>query len=241
MDKFSKEYIATMAEKIRCLFEINPNSPIANPIYELEKNEIKIIQFPASNRDVSGFSAYNQKLGYCIFLNSECTVERRFFTAIHELAHLIFHKDDYQGDIKIEKEGVKEDIANEFAGLFLVSAKALKGFCKESFIEKVSFEDVMSLKKYFNVSAKCIIKRLLKEEIINEKEYEELNNKVDSKVSPYEEYEPIDEERNIENYRFTNLVKKAFLKEEITISKIAELLEIPVIEANKKVLEWANN
>ncbi len=241
LDKFDKEYIATMAEKVRCLFEIDPNSPIANPIYKLEKNDIKIIQFPADNRDVSGFSAYNKKSGYCIFLNSGCTVERRFFTAIHELAHLIFHKDDYQGDIKIEKGKVKEDVANEFAGLFLVPAKALKEFCKENFIEKVNFEDVMSLKKYFNVSAKCIIKRLLKEEIINKEEYEELNNKIDSKVSPYEEYEPIEEDRNIENYRFTNLVRKAFLKEEITISKIAELLGIPVLEANKKVLEWANS
>lgn len=186
LDKFDKEYIATMAEKVRCLFEIDPNSPIANPIYKLEKNDIKIIQFPTDNRDVSGFSAYNQKSGYCIFLNSECTVERRFFTAVHELAHLIFHKSAYQGDIKIEKEEVKEDIANEFAGLFLVPEKALKRFCKENFIEKVGFEDVMSLKKYFNVSAKCIIKRLFNEEIISEKEYEDLNNKIDSKVSPFQ-------------------------------------------------------
>ncbi|MBM3702332.1 MAG: ImmA/IrrE family metallo-endopeptidase [Actinobacteria bacterium] len=238
LDKFDKEYIATMAEKIRCLFEIDPNSPIANPIYELEKNDIKIIQFRAGNRDVSGFSAYDQKSGYCIFLNSECNIERRFFTAVNELGHLIFHKDDYQGDIKVEKEKVKEDIANEFAGLFLVPAKALKEFCKENFIEKVGFEDVLSLKKYFNVSAKCIIKRLLNEEVINKEEYEELNNKIDSKVGSYEEYEPIEEERNIENYRFINLIKKAFLKEEITISKIAELLEIPVEEANKKALEW---
>lgn len=241
LDKFDKEYIATMAGKVRCLFEIDPNSPIANPIYELEKNDIKVIQFDAGNRDVSGFSAYNQESGYCIFLNSECTIERRFFTAVHELSHLIFHKDDYQGDIKIENEKVKEDIANEFAGLFLVPAKALREFCKENFIEKVSFEDVMSLKKYFNVSAKCIVKRLLNEEIINKEEYGELNGKIDSRVSPYEEHEPIEEERNIENYRFVNLIKKAFLKEEITVSKIAELLGIPVEEASKKVLGWADS
>ena len=241
LDRFDREYIAAMAEKIRCLFEIDPDSTIANPIYELERNDVKIIQFKAGNRDVSGFSAYNKRSGYCIFLNSECTVERRFFTAVHELAHLIFHKSDYEGDIKIEKEGIKEDIANEFAGSFLVPSKALKEFCKEKFIEKVGFEDVMSLKKYFNVSAKCIIKRLLNEKIINEKEYEDLNNKIDSKVSPYDEYEPIEKERNIENYRFINLIKKAFFDEIITVSKVAELLEIPVEEANKKVMEWAGN
>jgi len=241
LDKFDRKYIASMAEKVRCLFKIDPDSPIANPIYELENNDIKIIQFNAGNRDVLGFSAYNHKSGYCIFLNSECTVERRFFTAIHELAHLIFHKDDYRGDIKIEEEKVKEDIANEFAGLFLVPAKALKDFCKENFIEKVGFDDAVSLKKYFNVSAKCIVRRLLKEGIITENEHNDLNNKIDSKVSPYDEYEPIEKDRNIENYRFINLIKKAFFNEKITVSKVAELLEIPVEEANKKVLEWAGN
>jgi len=241
LDKFDRKYIATMAEKVRCLFEIDPNSPIANPIYELERNDIKIIQFKAGNRDISGFSAYNHRSGYCIFLNSECTIERRFFTAIHELAHLIFHKSDYEGDIKIEKENIKEEIANEFAGSFLVPANALKEFCDEKFIEKVGFEDVMSLKKYFNVSAKCIIKRLLNEKVINEKEYEYLDKKIDSKVSPYDEYEPIEKERNTENYRFINLIKKAFFDEKITVSKVAELLEITVEEANKKVLEWADN
>jgi len=241
LDRFDRKYIASMAEKVRCLFEIDLNSPIANPIYELEKNDIKIIQFKAGNRDISGFSAYNQKSGYCIFLNSECTIERRFFTAVHELAHLIFHKNDYEGDIKIEEENIKEDIANEFAGSFLVPAKLLKEFCEEKFIEKVGFEDVMSLKKYFNVSAKCIIKRLLNEKIINDKEYEDLDKKIDSKISPYDEYEPIGNDRNIENYRFVNLIKKAFFEEKITVSKVSELLVIPVEEANKKVLEWADN
>ncbi|MHB8279811.1 MAG: ImmA/IrrE family metallo-endopeptidase [Candidatus Humimicrobiaceae bacterium] len=33
----------------------------------------------------------HEKLGDCIFLNSRCTIERRFFTAMHELAHLIFY------------------------------------------------------------------------------------------------------------------------------------------------------
>jgi Zn-dependent peptidase ImmA (M78 family)/plasmid maintenance system antidote protein VapI len=241
LDKFDRKYIAAMAEKVRCLFKIDPDSPIANPIYELENNDIKIIQFKAGNRDISGFSAYNHKSRCCIFLNSECTIERKFFTAVHELAHLIFHKNDYEGYIKIEKENIKEDIANEFAGSFLVPGKALREFRKEKFIEKVGFEDVMSLKKYFNVSAKCIIKRLLNEKIINEKEYEDLDSKIDSKVSSFDEYEPIENYRNIENYRFINLIKKAFFEEKITVSKVAELLEIPVGEANKKVLEWTDN
>ena len=241
LDKFDKDRIENMAEKTRHLLDIGVDNSIFNPIYELEKNDIKIIQFPAENHDISGFSANNDKLGDCIFLNSSCTIERRFFTAMHELAHLIFHKDDYSGDFKVENEKVKEDIANEFAGLLLVPSKPLKEFLANNFIEKISFDDVINLKKYFNVSAKCIIRRLFKDGIINEKEHEQLNKKVDEKVDRYSEPDPIKEDRNIENYRFINLVKKALLEEEITVSKIAELLEIPVIDANKKAMEWSNN
>ena len=64
---------------------------------------------------------------------------------------------------------------------------------------------------------------------------------MDEKVDRYSEPDPIGEDRNIENYRFTNLVKKDFPEEEITESRIEELLEIPVIDANKKALEWSNN
>ena len=241
LDKFDRDRIENMAEKTRCLLDIGVDNSISNPIYELEKNDIKIIQFPAENHDISGFSANNEKLGDCIFLNSRCTIERRFFTAMHELAHLIFHKDDYRGDLKVENERVKEDIANEFAGLLLVPSKSLKEFITNNFIEKISFDDVINLKKYFNVSAKCIIRSLSRDGIIDKKEHEQLNKKVDEKVDPYNEPDPIGKDRNIENYRFKNLVKKAFLDEEITVSKIAELLEIPVIDANKKALGWSNN
>jgi len=64
---------------------------------------------------------------------------------------------------------------------------------------------------------------------------------VDEKVDQYNEPDLIGEDRNIENYRFINLVRKALLEGEITVSRIAEVLEIPVIDANKKALEWSSN
>ena len=241
LDKFDGERIKDMAEKIRCLMDIGPDNPISNPIYELEKNDIKIIQFSAENRDISGFSANNEKLGDCVFLNSECTIERRFFTAIHEFAHLIFHKDDYKGELNVEKEETKEKIADEFAGVFLVPEKSLKEFISANFIEKITYDEIINLKKYFNVSAKCILRRLLKEGIISKEEHEQLNKKFDEKIDIYNEIYPIEKDKNIENQRFQNLIKKAFNGGRITVSKISELLEISVVEANKKAMEWTNN
>jgi len=239
LDKFDRNHIEAIAQKIRCLLDIGPLSPITNPIYELEKNNVKIIQFFEDSQDMSGFSVYNEEFGYCIYLNSRCTIERRFFTVLHEIAHLVFHKSDYMCGPKIGMEKTKEDIADEFAGLFLVPAGSLFAFCRNNFIENIGFDDVILLKRYFNVSAKCMAKRLLKEGIIDKNKYEMLNNEIDVKVDPYSEYQPIEEESNIENYRFTNLVKRAFLNKEITSAQIVEFLEILPEEADKKSLEWS--
>ena len=246
LNKFDKPQIELIAQKIRGLFEIGPSTPISNPIYELERNNVKIIQFPEDNQDISGFSAHNDELGYCIYLNSKCTIERRFFTAAHELAHLIFHKKDYtrqdKSDIKtgtdssshtdsglniIYKDKIKEDIADEFAGLFLVPSNSLASFCKNNFIENFIFENVIILKKYFNVSAKCMIKRLLKEGYIAKRQYTELNEETDKKIDPYHEYEPIEKSRIVENHRFRNLVHRALDSKKITESEAAAYLKNP--------------
>ena len=246
LNKFDKPQIELIAQKIRGLFEIGPATPISNPVYELERNNVKIIQFPEDNQDISGFSAHNDELGYCIYLNSKCTIERRFFTAAHELAHLIFHKKDYtrqdKSDIKtgtdssshtdsglniIYKDKIKEDIADEFAGLFLVPSNSLASFCKNNFIENFIFENVIILKKYFNVSAKCMIKRLLKEGYIAKRQYTELNEETDKKIDPYHEYEPIEKSRIVENHRFRNLVHRALDSKKITESEAAAYLKNP--------------
>jgi Zn-dependent peptidase ImmA (M78 family)/transcriptional regulator with XRE-family HTH domain len=262
LNKFDKPQIELIAQKIRGLFEIGPATPISNPVYELERNNVKIIQFPEDNQDISGFSAHNDELGYCIYLNSKCTIERRFFTAAHELAHLIFHKKDYMRQDKagvkpdsdtgsghkaenltgsdtasfshadsglsiIYKDKIKEDIADEFAGLFLVPSNSLASFCKNNFIENFIFENVIILKKYFNVSAKCMIKRLLKEGCISKLQYAELNEETDKRIDPYHEYEPIEKSRIVENHRFRNLVHRALANKKITESEAAAYLKNP--------------
>lgn len=246
LNRFDKPQIELIAQKVRGLFEIGPATPVSNPVYELERNNVKIIQFPENNQDISGFSAHNDELGYCIYLNSKCTIERRFFTASHELAHLIFHKKDYQlktlskgtfsksdyfssasaSDLSLINEyKVKEDIADEFAGLFLVPSDSLASFCKNNYIENFQFENVIILKKYFNVSAKCMIKRLFKEGYITKLQYSALNEETDKRIDPYHEYEPIEKNRIVENYRFKNLVHRALNNKKITESEAIAYLK----------------
>jgi len=241
LDKFDRKFIKEISLKIRNIWNISYDVPILNPIYVLEQNGIRIIQSCAVNPETSGFSVFNDKYGYFIFLNTDSTIERQFFTCVHELAHFIFNKNDYQADLKIENKKLKEDIANEFAGQFLIPTQALRKYLSEKNLMEIDFDEVIELKKYFHVSALCMAKRLWKEKLIDDSKYNRLRQKLEKEIGEKKEIDGLEKEKYPVNFRFNNLIKCAFQKNRISLSKIAELEDITLIEARNIVKEWAIN
>jgi len=241
LDKFSSKFIESIARKLRRFLNIGLNDPIVNPINLLENNGIKVVQFEYHNYEMSGFSAFNDKTGYCIYLNNKSTIERQFFTVIHELAHFIFNRNDYDKELisKIDEE--KEKIANYFAGVFLVPGESLKNFCEENYFQKVDFKEVCYIKKYFKVSAECIITRLYQEKKINEDEYMKLREEANKEVGKMGEREPLNKKYFLNNFRFKSLVKNAYLENKISTSKVANLMGLSVIESNRLAESWLSN
>lgn len=240
LEKLDKEFIETIAQNLRRFWNIGLLEPINNPINLLELNGIKVLQFSSPDHEISGFSAFNDKIGYCIYLNSNNTIERQFFTSIHELAHFIFNRKDYGIELSAKENEGKEKIANYFAGVFLVPKDSLNKFVEENYFKKIDFEEVCLIKKYFNVSAECIIKRLFQEGKIDKANYEMLRNEANEKVGSFGEREPIEKKYFIDNFRFNNLVKNAYMENRITTSKLAELLNIRMDEANREAEKWLN-
>ena len=245
LNRFDRDYIQDISMKLRKIWNLSESEPIYNSIQLLEGNGVRVIQFDAMDSDVSGFSAYNEKTGYFIFLNTGTTIERQFFTSIHELAHFIFNKSDYDSELNIEYSELKENIADEIAGHFLLPTQAIKKYISQNYLDnylnKIRFEDILKMKSYFHVSALCMTKRLFKESIINEKNYNELRNKLENEIGKKKEPYGLNEENFIQNFRFNNLVMGAYKKQRITLSKVAELMEISVIEAGTKFNEWFSN
>ncbi len=241
LEKINKKFIDSISQKLRCFWNIGLDDPIANAISLLESNGIKVMQFNSSDNKISGFSAFNKKIGYCIYLNSNCTAERQIFTAIHELAHFIFHKNDYDKDLISKVDDEKEEIANYFAGMFLIPRNSLKKFCEENYFRKIDFKEICYIKKYFNVSAESIIKRLYQEKIVNEFEYKKLREEANKEVGIMGEREPLNENDFTINFRFISLVKNAYLENKITTSKVAKMMDLSIIESNRLAEEWLTN
>ena len=80
--------IDTHAERIRSWLGVE-NGPLGDVLALLEDRGIKVIQCPLPQQ-VSGFSAYTEELGGVVIVNEEHAAERQYFTAIHELVHLIY-------------------------------------------------------------------------------------------------------------------------------------------------------
>jgi Zn-dependent peptidase ImmA (M78 family)/DNA-binding XRE family transcriptional regulator len=241
LEKFNKEFINNIAQKLRCFWNIGLDDPIANTINLLESNGIKVLQFDSSEDGLSGFSAFNSRIGYCIYVNNTCTAERQIFTAIHELAHFIFHRSDYQRDLISKVDDEKEEIANYFAGVFLIPGNSLIKFCEANYFSNIDFQEVCDIKRYFKVSAEAIIKRLAQENLINKSEYKKLREEANKDVGPEGEREPLSEKDFTINYRFISMIKNAYLEKRVTTSKVAKLMDLSAIESNRLAERWLTN
>jgi len=106
--------IKPLADRLRNLWKIGED-PIVNIIELLEENKIKVIKIeaPDSFDGLCGF-VVGKKYPF-IILNKNFLPERKRFTAMHELAHLLLNIDP----ILSGKE--KEHLCHQFASEMLIS------------------------------------------------------------------------------------------------------------------------
>lgn len=247
IDSFAnnKQKIASRAERERKRLGIG-EAPIGNIYDLLEQNGIKILFFSSPIKDIYGLSAYEPLKGACIFINSndEITVERRIFTAAHEYAHLIFHRDEFDQveSFRYRKGRGKakpgtEKIADHFAGHFLVPSMTLEKSIPNK--KHITVNDILYLKKLFGVSFEAMIWRLRDERFITDEEQRDFYRFL--RHFGYKEKEP-DGMRDIfsKNVRYITLVRNAYENEEITLSKAAELLSLTVLQARERILTWSH-
>ena len=98
--------------------------------------------------------------------NETVTIERQRFSIIHELAHLIAHRDDFCSDCN--KTGVgrnkdpREIYADTFAGAFLVPADELQRILQIANNKGITDIStlIMQIKSYFRVSYQTLLLRM---------------------------------------------------------------------------------
>ncbi|MFW5736225.1 MAG: ImmA/IrrE family metallo-endopeptidase [Halanaerobium sp.] len=244
LNEKEKAAIEKIAEKQRRYMGVDDALNI-NVFTLFEENNINVIAQKINDSSIDAVSAYSEDKGAYIFINDSKDIpeERKIFSAVHELGHLILHRDQYSKDISELKytnnriKDVREKAADHFAMAFLVPAKVLKNY-DYYFNDYIDLDLIIEKKKEFGVSAKSLIMTLNKYGYIDGKILGALFKKL--KEAGFDKKEPEPRDYIRKNEKLFALVRKLVIKEEITINKAAEVLNIPVLEMRKLAKKWKN-
>ena len=219
--------------------------PIENIFQLLEENGVRILACDIEQAGVFGISGFSRHYGPCILINSRNTIERNIFTVAHEYGHLLMHRNWYlypePGDASAKNEQL-EEMADTFAGNFLVPEAGLKDLFTKNVKGEVSLEDVVFLKRQFRVSALVILRRLKGTELVSPQHCQKLVN-ILGEMQPDTTKEVAPLQRNLlgdwkNASRFEHLARKATLSEMVSIGRLAELLGENIVETRKRAQEW---
>lgn len=237
---------------------LSEDEPINDICGLLEEAGIKVYTVKVASDGFFGLSISKDSGGPAIVVNvwDRISVERWIFSAAHELGHLIMHLDSYNVDDATEIVPQEEE-ANLFASYFLIPQRAFQNEWKASnglaFVRRV-----LKVKRIFRVSYKTVIYRLQEE---TGKKYNlwgkfqtGYRNWYGRTLGKADEPEALSgdhfavrlaahEPENLKEVDFMperlhNLIRDAVLREEITLSRAAEILRQDLSAMRELAESW---
>ena len=230
---------------------LKPDEPIHDICGLLEKAGVKVFPISTGSDGFFGLSVGEEDGGPAVVVNiwERISVERRIFSAAHELGHLMLHPEAY--DVSMVEENKKEEReADRFAGHFLMPNE---GFRKEwDEASGLHFVDrVFKVKRIFRVSYKTVLWRLLEDAggtmddsiwmKFNVAHQKRFNRKLPFKEEPMgiDSAEPFGMLKfDFYEDRFSRLTREALEKDMISISRGAEILRIGIEEMQDLLQNW---
>jgi Zn-dependent peptidase ImmA (M78 family)/DNA-binding XRE family transcriptional regulator len=148
------------AGAVRKEFGLDEKEPIRDICGLLEDRGVKVLLVDVATDAFFGLSVAEEDGGPAVAVNvwERISVERRIFTAAHELGHLLLHAGGYDVS-RSEEEKAEEKEANTFAAYLLMPPKSFDGEWNDTY--GVPFIDrVLKVKRMFRVSYKTVLLRL---------------------------------------------------------------------------------
>jgi Zn-dependent peptidase ImmA (M78 family)/DNA-binding XRE family transcriptional regulator len=182
--------------------------PIPNVIEMLEDNGIRVIEIDAPE-EFDGLSTFVGEIPVVV-INKNYSVERKRFTALHELAHLV---------LNIAKGADKERICHAFAGALLLPDDCLEKLIGDK-RNNIAPGELVSIKEQFGISVQAIMMRAQLKGIIDKNSASRFwksiaGNKKEEGLGSYEGKE--------KSYRFEHLVFRLAAEDVVSMSKAANL------------------
>jgi Zn-dependent peptidase ImmA (M78 family)/DNA-binding XRE family transcriptional regulator len=192
--------------------------PIPSVYTLLENNGVKLIEFEADVTHVIGFSTIvKPKIPLVVInLTTNTTVERKRFTALHELGHLLLNFP------KETDEKTKERCCNYFAGALLCPEEVFKQELGEH-RSALTMDELIHLRESYGISIAAAVHRAKDLQVISESYYNRIfdhtihQNRLELGWGSY----PIQERTT----RFDRLLQRAVVEEMLTRSRGAELAD----------------
>ncbi|MBO4639713.1 MAG: ImmA/IrrE family metallo-endopeptidase [Treponema sp.] len=206
------------ALKLRDFWNIGSDG-IINVIDLLEEHGIKVIEINAPD-SFDGLSSMVNDVYPVIVLNKTFSSERKRFTALHELGHLILNFDESVS----EKD--EEAFCNLFANEMLILESMFRRIIGNSRRE-ITYPELKAVQIHFGISCDALMYKAKTCGIISEPRYKSYciqKNRNSAFKERIEQSHYPQEESN----RFNRLVYNALSNELITISKAASLLHTSV-------------
>lgn len=209
--------IKNAVKTLRTTWDIGQDA-IHNIIDLLEDNNIKVIEVDDETGNFDGLATIIGDKYHVIVINKNMQIERKRFTLLHELAHLLLPISNFE--IK-----QREKYCNAFASEMLLPEHIAK-FEFGDRRNNIAFEELKNIQEKFGISISAVVYKLGDIKIMSQERvkgfYIRLNANKELKVL-------VDKSRfdGVEqSNRYENLVYRAVSEELISISKASSLLQI---------------
>lgn len=236
LEGYDAHVVEGVAREIRDWLGMGEGCPLGDAVALLEAKGLKVILHPLP-AEISGFSGYTETSGASIFINASHPTERKFFTGLHELAHLIFHRQEYRRpNEKATRYDPREKVANHFAGAVLLPEEVIRrelyGY-RDRWLPEPLLAD---MKRRYGVSMRTVLYRAAQAGLISQKQQGQQIGQLNKKYGADGEAIELPPIQHLT--RLERIVFLALLKEEITISRAAEILGEPLAEVREALNDW---
>lgn len=182
--------------------------PIPNVIEMLENKGVKVIEIDAPE-EFDGLSTWVGSIPVVV-ISKNYTIERKRFTALHELGHLV---------LNIEEGADKEKICHAFAGALLLPDDSLEKMIGDK-RNNIAPGELVSIKEQFGISVQAIMMRAQLKGIVDDNAARRFwksisGNKKEDGLGSFA--------GNEKSYRFEHLVFRLAAEEVVSLSKAANL------------------
>lgn len=243
-DDVDPEILEGVARELRDWLGVE-DGPLGDVIDLLETRGIKVIPHPL-NEKISGFSAFRDDWGGVIFVNASHPTERQYFTALHELAHLVLHRRDYAGSPGEPPATVgpgrprkhpRERAADYVAAAVLLPEHILRRELRWYRQRWIPESLLVDLKYRYRVSVRTVLMRAADLGLISERQRGQQLGKLRGTYGSYGE-PGLALPQLQGTRRLQRLVMVALLKEEMTTSRAAEVLGQPHQDVREELARW---